>query len=143
MKWATRAGIHIDRAACAWLIRRHLDPDPVFVFVTDPADVPDDATPFDMRGVDLGHHGEDCSFETILRRHNLTDPVLWRIAQIVHEADLDDERYDAPEAPGLDVVLRGLSMVCDDERILTLTGPVFDGLYEYYRRATLLGREPA
>jgi hypothetical protein len=143
MKWATRAGIHIDRAACAWLIRRHLDTDPAFVFVTDPGEVPDDATPFDMRGVDLGHHGDDCSFETILRRHNLTDPVLWRIAQIVHEADLDDERYDAPEAPGLDVVLRGLSMVCDDEQVLTLTGPVFDGLYEYYRRATLLGREPA
>ena len=78
MRWATRAGVHIDRAACAWLIRRQLDPDAEFVFVTDPDDVPDDATPFDMRGVDLGHHGTDCSFETILRRHDLTDPVLWR-----------------------------------------------------------------
>ena len=65
--------------------------------------------PFDMRGVDFGHHGGDCTFETILRRYDLADPVLWRIAEIVHEADLDDERYDAPEAPGLDVVLRGLS----------------------------------
>ena len=102
----------------------------MFVFVTDPADVPDDATPFD-------------TFETILRRHDLTDPVLWRIAAIVHEADLDDERYDAPEAPGLDVVLRGLSTVCPDEQVLRLTGPIFDGLYEYHRRATLLGREPA
>jgi hypothetical protein len=143
MRWATRAGVHIDRAACAWLIRSHVDPDAVFVFVTDPADVPDDATPFDMRGVELGHHGRDCTFETILRRHDLTDPVLWRIAAIVHEADLDDERYDAPEAPGLDVVLRGLSMVCPDEQVLQLTGPIFDGLYEYHRRATLLGREPA
>jgi hypothetical protein len=143
MRWATRAGVHIDRAACAWLIRRHVDPDAVFVFVTDPADVPDDATPFDMRGVELGHHGRDCTFETILRRHDLTDPVLWRIAAIVHEADLDDERYDAPEAPGLDVVLRGLSMVCPDEQVLQLTGPIFDGLYEYHRRAALLGREPA
>ncbi len=143
MKWATRAGVHIDRAACAWLIRRHLDPDAVFVFVADPVEVPDDATPFDMRGVDLGHHGQDCTFETILRRHDLTDPVLWKIAAIVHEADLDDERYDAPEAPGLDVVLRGLSMVCDDQQVLDLTGPIFDGLYEYHRRATLLGREPA
>jgi hypothetical protein len=61
----------------------------------------------------------------------------------VHEADLDDECYDAPEAPGLDVVLRGLSMICDDPQVLQLTGPVFDGLYEYHRRATLLGREPA
>ena len=143
MKWATRAGVHIDRAACAWLIRHHVDPDAVFVFVADPIEVPHDATPFDMRGVDLGHHGQDCTFETILRRHDLTDPVLWKIAAIVHEADLDDERYDAPEAPGLDVVLRGLSMVCDDQRVLDLTGPIFDGLYEYHRRATLLGREPA
>jgi hypothetical protein len=65
MKWATRKAIHIDRAACAWLIRRFLDPEAEFVFVTDPADVPAEATPFDMRGVDLGHHGGDCSFETI------------------------------------------------------------------------------
>jgi hypothetical protein len=143
MKWATRAGIHIDRAACSWLIRRHVDKEAEFVFVTDPAQVPEHATPFDMRGVDLGHHGGDCSFETILRHYELTDPVLWKLAEIVHEADLDDERYDAPEAPGLDVTLRGLSMICDDERVLELTGPLFDGLYEYHRRATLTGRDPA
>jgi hypothetical protein len=105
--------------------------------------VPADATPFDMRGVELGHHGGDCTFETILRRYELADPVLWKLAEIVHEADLDDERYDAPEAPGLDVVLRGLSMVCDDERVLELTGPLFDGVYEYHRRALLLDRPPA
>jgi hypothetical protein len=69
--------------------------------------------------------------------------VLWQLARIVHEADLDDERYDAPESAGLDVVLRGLSMVCDDQRILEVSGPIFDGLYEYQRRALLLGREPA
>jgi len=148
MKWATRAGIHIDRAACVWLIRRFLDPAPEFVFVTDPDEVPPDAIGFDMRGVDLSHHSApdgttDCSFETILRRYELADPVLWRIGQIVHEADLDDERYDAPEAPGLDVVLRGLSMVYDDERMVELTGPIFDALYEYHHRALLLGREPA
>jgi hypothetical protein len=143
MRWATRASVHIDRAACAWLIRRFLDQQADFVFVGDPADVPTDATPFDMPGVDLSHHGGDCTFETMLHRYDLTDPVLWRIAQIVHEADLDDERYQAPEAPGLDVVLRGLSMVCDDPQVLTLSGPIFDGMYEYYRRATLLGRTPA
>ncbi|WP_433754923.1 chromate resistance protein ChrB domain-containing protein [Nocardia sp. CA-135398] len=142
MKWATRAGIHIDRAACAWLIRRHVDPDAEFVFIGDPSELPADATGFDMRGVDLSHHGGDCSFETILRRYDLDDPVLWKLAAIVHEADLDDERYDAPEAPGLDTVLRGLSMICSDERILELSGPMFDGLYEFHRRATLLGREP-
>jgi hypothetical protein len=130
------------------LIRRWVDPQAEFVFVADPADLPADAIGFDIRGVELSHHAGtdgavDCSFETILRRHELDDPVLWRIAEIVHEADLDDERYDAPEAAGLDVVLRGLSMVSDDARMLELTGPIFDGLYEYHRRALLLGREPA
>jgi hypothetical protein len=143
MRWATRAGVHIDRAACAWLIRRHLDPDAEFVFVDDPAEVPAEATAFDMRGVELGHHGGDCSFETILRRYQLDDPVLWKLAELVHEADLDDERFDAPEARGLDVLLRGLSMVCVDQRVLEVSGPLFDGLYEYFRRGLLLGREPA
>jgi hypothetical protein len=143
MRWATRAGVHIDRAACAWLLRRFIDPEASFVFVDDPAEVPSDATAFDMRGVELGHHGGDCSFETILRRYGLEDPVLWKLAELVHEADLDDERFDAPEARGLDVVLRGLSMTLDDPRVLEVSGPLFDGLYEYYRRAMLLGREPA
>ena len=143
MKWVTRAGCHVDRAGCAWLIRRFIDPDAEFGFVDDPAEVPSGATPFDMTGVDLSHHAGDCSFETFLRRYDLNDPVLWRVAEIVHEADIDDERYDAPEAPGLDILIRGLSMVCDDLRLLEITGPLFDGLYEYVRRQTLLGREPA
>jgi hypothetical protein len=143
MRWATRRHCHIDRAACAWLIRRFLDPEAEFVFVDDPGEVPADATPFDMRGVALSHHGGDCSFETFLRRYELDDPVLWDVARIVHEADLDDERYDAPEAPGFDVALRALSMVVEDERLLELTGPLFDGLYEFRRRALMLGREPA
>jgi hypothetical protein len=143
VKWATRQGVHIDRAASAWLIRRVIDADAQFVFVADPYEVPADATPFDMPGVDLSHHGPDCTFETLLRRHDVTDPVLWRLAALVHEADLDDGRYDAPEAPGFDLVLRGLSMVESDERILQLTGPLFDGAYEFFRRQLLLGREPA
>jgi hypothetical protein len=143
MRWATRAGIHIDRAASAWLIGRFIDREAVFVFASDPDDVPTDAIEFDMRGVEFGHHGHDCTFETLLRRHDLADPVLWRIAEIVHEADLDDARFDAPEAPGIDVALRGLSMVCGDDRILELTGPMFDGLYEFFRRELLLGREPS
>lgn len=148
MRWATRTGVHIDRSACAWLIRRFIDPQAEFMFVDDPGDIPHDTTGFDVRGVDLSHHAHadgtvDCSFETILRRHDLTDPVLWRIAAIVHEADVDDERYDAPEAPGLDVVLRGLSMIHDDARVIELSGPVFDAIYEYHRKALLMGREPA
>lgn len=143
MKWATRRGVHVDRAACAWLIRRSIDPEAEFCFVDDPSEVPHDATPFDMRGVALGHHGGDCTFETMLRRYGLEDPAMWDVARILHEADLDDERYDAPEAAGFDIALRGLSMVRGDEEILELTAPLFDGLYEYRRRAALLGREPS
>lgn len=143
MRWATRAGIHIDRSASAWLIARFLDADATFVFVASPSDVPDDAIAFDMRGVEFGHHGNDCTFETLLRRHGVNDPVLWRIAEIVHEADLDDARFDAPEAPGLDTALRGLSMVCEDDQVLEHTRPLFDGLYEFFRRELLLGREPS
>jgi len=143
VRWATRAGVHIDRAACAWLIRRFVDPAAEFLFVADPAQVPADATAFDMRGAELSHHGLDCTFETILRRRDLTDPVLWRLAQIVHEADLDDGRYDAPEAAGLDIALRGLSLLGNDTRTLAVSDPLFDGLYEFYRRNLLLGREPA
>ncbi|NAS24506.1 chromate resistance protein [Herbidospora sp. NEAU-GS84] len=143
MRWATRTGVHIDRAACAWLIRRHVDSEAEFVFADDLANVPEDAVPFDMRGADLSHHGGDCTFETILRRHDLADPVLWKIAELVHEADIDDERYDAPEAPGLDVLLRGLSMTSSDERVIEIGAALFDGLYEYYRRALLLGRPTA
>jgi hypothetical protein len=143
VRWATRAGVHIDRAACAWLLRRFIDPQAEFLFVTDPDEVPADATAFDMRGVELSHHGGDCSFETILHRYDLQDPVLWDLARIVHEADLADDRYDAPEAPGLDVVLRGLSMIATDQEVITLAGRLFDGLYEHRRRALLLGKDPA
>ena len=143
MRWATRAHCHVDRAACAWLIPRFIDEEAAFLFVDDLVEVPDNATPFDMRGVELSHHGGACSFEAFLRRYDLDDPVLWDIARIVHEADLADERYDAPEATGLDVLLRGLSLTVDDETMLELTGPLFDGLYEFKKRALLLGREPS
>jgi hypothetical protein len=79
----------------------------------------------------------------MLRRHELDDPVLWELAKAVHEADLADERFNAPEAAGLDIVCRGLSMVLDDEEVLAVTAPLFDGLYEYQRRALMLGRDPA
>ena len=143
MRWATRAGCHVDRAACAWLLRRFVDPDATFCFVDDPDELPADATPFDMPGVELSHHGGDCSFETMLRHFGLDDAVLWDLARIVHEADLADERFDAPEGPGLDALCRGLSMVRGDDELLAVTGPLFDGLYQYRRRALLLGRDPA
>jgi hypothetical protein len=133
------ARCHVDRAACAWLITRFIDPGAQFMFVEDPEDVPADATPFDMRGAELSHHNGDCSFETILKRYDLDDPVLWELARMVHEVDLDDGRYDAPEAPGLDVLLRGLSLVRDDDELLLLAQPLFDGLYEQRRQAILSG----
>jgi hypothetical protein len=135
--------VHVDRAACGWLIRRYLDADATFVFVDDPDEVPADATPFDMRGAVLSHHGGDCSFETMLRHFGLDDPVLWDVARVVHEADLADDRFDAPEAAGLDVLCRGLSMVRDDLEVLAVAGAMFDGLYEYRRRALMLGKDPA
>jgi len=143
MKWATRAGAHIDRAACAWLIRRHIDPDPVFVFVDDADNVPADAIAFDIPGATFSHHNDECSFETFLRRHELTDPVLWRIGAAVHEADLHDERHDAPEAAGLDILVRGLTLLGDDEHTLAITAAILDGLYEFHRQAIIRGREPA
>ena len=143
MRWATRSGPHVDRTACAWLISRFVDHDAEFVFVDDPDEVPADATPFDMRGAELSHHGGECSFEAFLRRYELNDRALTAIARIVHEADLEDERYDAPEARGLDVLLRGLSMINSDADVLELSGSLYDGLYEYLKRAALLGREPS
>src|SRR5436305_370254 len=143
MKWATRTGVHVDRAACAWLLRRFVDPDAEFVFVGDPDEVPAGATPFDMRGVELSHHGGDCTFETMLRHFGLDDPVLWDVARVVHEADLADERFDAPEALGLDVLCRGQSMNRTDDEVVAVTDPLFDALFEYRRRALMLGRDPA
>src|SRR2546430_15574500 len=130
MRWAPPAGVHIDRAACAWLIGRFVDPQAQFVFLTDSTELPADATPFDMPGVDLSHHtGPDghaeCSFETIPRRYHLAAPLLWRIGQIVHEADLDDERFDAPEARALDSPPRGLSLPPPHQPGVALTGPLF------------------
>ena len=140
MKWVTRRGCHIDRAACAWLIQRFVDHEASFGFVDDPDEVPSDATPFDMRGVRLSHHGDDCSFETILREYGLDDPVLWDLARIVHQADLEDDRFDAPEAAGIDAMMRGLILVCDDDETIRLSKRVFDGLYELRRQSLLRGR---
>jgi len=125
------------------LIRRSIDPEAEFVFVDELDDIPEDAIPFDVLGAELSHHGGDCSFETILRRYELSDPVLWEMAKLVHEADLADERYDAPEAPGIDILLRGLAMLHDDNELMTITSPLFDALYEFRKQAILLGRDPS
>ena len=143
MNWATRTGCHVDRAACAWLITRFIDEQAEFTFIDDPDDLPETVTGFDIPGVELSHHGTDCTFETMLRHFQLDDAVLWDLARIVHEADLADGRFDAPEGPGLDVLCRGLSLTKSDDEVLAVTRPLFDGLYEYRRQALLTGREPA
>jgi hypothetical protein len=132
MRWATRAGCKVDRAACAWLIRRFIDADAEFVLVRDPSEVPADATPFEIPGADLSHHDGDCTFEVMLRRYELTDPALGTIGRIVHEADIGDERYPAPDAPGLAAIILGLASAGDDEHTLAASLPIFDGLHRLY-----------
>jgi hypothetical protein len=138
MLWITRPHPHIDRTACAWLIRHFVDRDAVFAFAPDAeAAAALGGTPFDMRGVELGHHEGRCSFETILARYQLTDPALHEIAAMVHDADLDDDRFRSPEAPGLDAIIRGLGLVTpDDHELLRLTDRVYDGLYAWVQHPT-------
>jgi hypothetical protein len=131
--WATRPRCHVDRTACAWLIRRFVDPAAEFVFVDELVDVPTEATPFDMRGAELSHHDGDCSFERILRVYELDDPALQRIGEIVHEADIGDERFDAPEAPGVELAVRALAAGRDDPALLERTDDLFEGIYTSFR----------
>jgi hypothetical protein len=128
MRWVTRADCHVDRTACAWLIRRYVDPEASFEFVTDPDHLPEGATPFDIVGQRFSHHDGDCTFEVMLRHYELTDPALVRLGRIVHEADVEDERYDAPEAAGLDSIIRGMGQLLGDAALLQATGPMYDGL---------------
>jgi hypothetical protein len=138
MLWVTRPRPHIDRTACAWLIHRFVDAEATFAFAPDPDGAAAlGGTPFDMRGVELGHHEGRCSFETILRKYGLSDPALDEIAAMVHDADLDDDRFRSPEAPGLDVIIRGLGLVIqDDHELLRYTERVYDGLYAWVQRIT-------
>jgi hypothetical protein len=136
--WATRRGCHVDRTACVWLIRRFLDPDAAFAFFGDPSEAPEEAELFDVVGARLSHRGEDCSFETFLKEYELEDPVLREIAEIVHDADLMDEKYGRPESEGLDAIIRGMQMVLPDDETLTgYTDVLFDGLYAYLSREVL------
>lgn len=134
MKWATRSGIHVDRAACAWLISTYIDDQAQFVYVEDPDDVPSDATPFDMVGADLSHHGDDVTFETILRRYELIDPILWEIAEIIHQADVADDKFDAPEAAGLDTLIRALGEDHTDEEVRSICATLLTSLELRLRR---------
>lgn len=138
MRWATRRGCHVDRTACAWLIRRFVDPAPEFFFVGDPAEAPEEAELFDVAGARLSHHGDACSFETFLVEYELEDPVLAEIAEIVHDADLMDEKFGRPESEGLDSIVRGMQLALpDDETLIHHTDALYNGLYAYLRREVL------
>lgn len=136
MLWVTRPHCHVDRTACAWLIRRFVDPQATFAFAPD-AEAAErlGGTPFDMRGVELGHHQDRCSFESILVKYGLDDPALRELAAVVHEADVDDDRYHTPEAAGLDAAIRGMGLVIEDDlELFHVTDRVYDGLYAWFKR---------
>jgi hypothetical protein len=136
--WATRRGCHVDRTACVWLIRRFIDPEATFAFFGDPSEAPDGAKLFDVVGARLSHRGEDCSFETFLKEYRLEDLILQEIAEIVHDADLMDEKYGRPESEGLDAIVRGMQLALPDDPTLTShTDILYDGLYAYLGREVL------
>jgi hypothetical protein len=128
----------VDRTACIWLIQRFLDQQATFAFFGDPADAPEGAELFDVVGARLSHHGEDCSFETFLKEYALDDLVLREIAEIVHDADLMDEKYGRPESEGLDAIVRGMQLSLPDDQTLSgHTDVLYDGLYAYLSRKVL------
>ena len=128
-RWVTRPRPHIDRVASAWLIKRFIDPEAQFVFAP-PSEFPKDAIPFDAPGVELSHQGEDCTFETLLKRARLRDRRLVRLAEVVHEADLRDGKYPHEEARGIDVAVRALLAASpDDHHVLSQGMALFEGLY--------------
>ncbi len=128
-RWVTRPRPHVDRVASAWLIKRFIDAEAVFVFAP-PAEFPKDAIPFDAPGVELSHQGEDCTFETLVKRARLRDRRLARLAEVVHEADLRDGKYPHEEARGIDVAIRALLAASpDDHQVLAHGMTLFEGLY--------------
>ena len=128
-RWVTRPRPHIDRVASAWLIRRFIDPEAVFIFAS-PAEFPVDAIPFDAPGVELSHRGEDCTFETLVKQAKLRDRRLAHLAEVVHEADLRDGKYQHEEARGIDVAVRALlAATTDDQQVLAQGMTLFEGLY--------------
>jgi len=137
MKWVTREKARVDRIACPWLITRFIDKDPAFLFV--PArDVlvvakREDALPYDVPDVELGHHGAACSFDAFVDKYKLTDPALRELALIVRGADTD-ARGLTPESAGLYAVATGFQAIAqDDFDNMKKQFPVYDALYDYCR----------
>ena len=129
-RWVTRKNIHIDRLASAWLIKQFIDKQPRFYFVSE-GEALDNRIPFDMFGAEFTHHGEDCTFETMIKRFGLSHiKGLRELGEIVHDIDLKDDRFHRLEAAGLKVMIDGLcESVQDDRKRLQQAGAIFDGLF--------------
>src|SRR6266568_5122254 len=135
MKWITRERVKVDRVACPWLIKKFVDKDAEFLFV--PADQVMDiaaregAIPYDVKGVELGHHGKECSFEAILKKYNLAnDPALVLLGKIVNGADTDNTLWNQPEGPGLEAIAEGFRYLGyeSDDQINKAEWIVYDAL---------------
>ena len=147
MKWITREHVKVDRVACPWLIKKFIDQDAEFIFV--PADkVMDEArrlgaTPYDVRDVELGHHGQQCSFEAIAKKYRLIDdPALVLLGKIVNGADTDNALYRQPEGAGLQAIAEGFRHLGfnDDHELNNAEWIVYDALYAYCREMVRRGR---
>ncbi|HKD40907.1 MAG TPA: chromate resistance protein ChrB domain-containing protein [Myxococcaceae bacterium] len=134
--WVTRKGIHVDRIASAWLIRRFIDKDARFKFVPGKGYRPDRGElRFDMFEAEFTHEGDRCTFEVLLQKFGLTDSALKQIAEIVHDIDLKDEKFAREDALGLDRLIAGIAMAHpEDEKRLAEGSAVFNSLYEYFKR---------
>ncbi|HKC18076.1 MAG TPA: chromate resistance protein ChrB domain-containing protein [Candidatus Dormibacteraeota bacterium] len=140
MRFVTRKNANVDRIACPWLIKRFIDPDAEFLYV--PGDEVmavaerEDAIPYNVEGVELGHVDGRCSFESIIAKYGLHDPALDLLARIVHGADVAADRDSCPEAAGLYAVARGFALLHgdDDHAKIRLETPMYDALYAWCRR---------
>lgn len=147
MKWITREKVKVDRVACPWLIKKFVDPRAEFLFV--PAEkvmetaTNDSAIPFDVPGVELGHHGKECSFEAVLKKYNLErDPALKLLARIVNGADTDNSLWRQPESAGLHAIAEGFRHLGlkDDHAINAAEWIVYDALYAYCQQMVKQGK---
>jgi hypothetical protein len=134
--WVTRRDIHVDRIACAWLIKRFVDPAGTLKFVpgNDYEPLPGELR-YDMRDGEFTHEGEDCSFETILKRTGAANPALKAIGEIIHDIDLKDGKFGRPETAGIAHVIAGICRTQgDDEARLARGRELLDDTYEQFRR---------
>ena len=132
--WVTRTGVHVDRIACSWLIRRFIDPKAKLKFVQAKGYVPERGElRFDMFDAEFTHVGDRCSFEVLLERMDLAEPALVAIAEIIHDLDLLDDKFGREEAPGVRSAIDGICTVArDDEARIAAATPMLEGLYSHF-----------